>query len=438
MTNSIRKRSTYIWWLAWRSFTAKSSGGTGLSFMTTFSILGVVIGVAALVVVLSVMGGFGAELQRKMLAGEPHLEILSESGVGGFSLESFPLSRFQKIWPEATHVEPFVSSDVVIKRKTFVVSSTIIGIRPEMEGSKLWAFDGAMIEGSLKELNAVQEPKYPLDPNVIRKLPGIILGDQLAAQLGADVGDEITILSPSESKASALSGGTLTRNFVMIARVSTGLFNYDAKWAITQLDEARRFMPEYDESLTEEKYVTGVAMNFANPMAVDRFASRVSELSELKAQTWQMTNKALLFALKLEKFAMGSILMLVVLVAAFSISGTMMMTVFYKRSQISILRAIGMSEREIMKLFLVNGVVVGGTGVTIGMLVGFIGCWIVQASKHLQLPPDFFYLRHLPVKYLPMEYSIICVSALTLTLIASIYPAWSASQQAPTTGLRAE
>jgi lipoprotein-releasing system permease protein len=427
--------SAYIWWLAWRNFSARRQG-SGLSFMTTVSILGVTIGVGALVIVLSVMGGFEADLTKKMLAGEPHLEVLADNAVAGFSLKEHPLDSIKGLYPEALAAEPFVSSDVVLKRKGFVVPATLIGVRQEVEGTKLWAFDGAFIDGEIADLAKYRKPQFPQDKNVIRDLPGIALGDQLAAQISADVGDEITVLSPQASTSSALSGGTLARSFVVTGKISTGLFSFDQKWAVASLSEARYFIPEYDDSLREQEYVTGIAMNVQKPLNLSNFESRLLKFEGLKLHTWQMTNKSLLFALKLEKFTMGSILMLIVLVAAFSISGTMMMTVFHKRGQVSILRSLGMSREGVLKLFLANGVVIGTAGVILGMGIGLAVCWFIASSTNLYLPQGTYDMRKLPVKFLPMEYVVIGTCAWILSLAASAYPAIAASNQAPSDGLR--
>ena len=432
------KSSAYIWWLAWRNFSARRHGG-GLSFMTVVSVLGVMIGVAALVVVLSVMGGFEGDLKRKMLAGEPHMEIIAaENAMAGFSLKTHTIAEFKRVFPDAKAIEPFVSSDVVLKRRGFVTSATLIGVRPEMAGTKLWAFDGAFIEGEMADLKGLRKPMLPQDRSAIRELPGIALGDQLALQIGADVGDEITVLSPQSSSSAAMAGGTLARQFVVTGKISTGLFSYDGKWAVSNLDEGRHFMPEYDPSLSEEEYVTGVALNVPEPLSIEKYVERVKELKGLKPQTWQMTNKSLLFALKLEKFTMGSILMLIVLVAAFSISGTMMMTVFHKRGQVSVLRAMGMSRGDIARLYLTHGFTIGTTGVTLGMFLGIGICWLIQSTKWFPLPEGTYYLRMLPVKYLPVEYGVICLFAWCFSLIASVYPAMAAARQNPSDGLRYE
>jgi lipoprotein-releasing system permease protein len=407
--------------------------------MTVVSIAGVSIGVGALVLVLSVMGGFEADLRRKMLSGEPHMEIIAANNpVAGFSLKEHSLEDFKRRFPDVKNIEPFISTDVVLKRRSFVNSATIIGVRPESEGANLWAFDGAFSEGVMADLFKLQKPMLPQSPDVILDLPGIALGDQLALQIGAEVGDEITVLSPQASSSSALAGGTLARRFVVIGKLSTGLFNYDGKWGVVSIDEARYFMPDFDQSLVEDQYVTGVAMNVPDPMKMDPYVEKAKKWSDLSAKTWQITNKSLLFALKLEKFTMGSILMLIVLVAAFSISGTMIMTVFHKRGQVSILRSLGMTRKEIAGLFLAHGFTIGTVGVLIGLFVGVGLCYLIKNTHMFPLPEGTYYLRMLPVRYLPVEYGVICICAWLFALLASTYPAMAAAGQNPSDGVRCE
>ncbi len=406
--------------------------------MTTVSVLGVTIGVAALVIVLSVMGGFEADLRRKMLAGEPQLEILAENAVAGFSLKEHPVESMRSLLHLKGPVEPFVSADVVLKRKGYVTSATLIGVRPEIEGTKLWAFDGAFVEGALTDLKGVQKPKNPQDRKLVRDLPGIALGDQLALQINADVGDEISVLSPQASAGTALAGGTLARSYVVTGKISSGIFNFDSRWAVANLEQARYFLPEYDASLSEEEYVTGIAANVPDPLKMDHLIQKVDKIPGLKSRTWQMANKSLLIALRLEKFTMGSILMLIVLVAAFSISGTMMMTVFHKRAQVSILRSLGMSRKDIAKLFLTHGFVIGTAGVSLGVIIGILVCWFIKSTQFIPLPQGVYYLRSLPVRFLPTEYGVICLCAWLFSLAASLYPAIAASRQNPSDGVRFE
>lgn len=419
-------------WMAWRqlrSIRARVLPGTrGLSFMTTMSMAGVATGVLALVVVLSVMAGFEADLRRKLLDGQPHVQVSGETATAGFSLKEHPLDEIARAVPDARRLEPFTEADVVIKRKRYMSSATLFGIDPEI-GASNWGFDGAFIEGDLESLRA-------------SKVPAIALGDELARQLSVEVGDELAVLSPQAGVGSILGGGTLSRVFVVTGIFSTGAFNYDAKWAVTNLEEGRRFMADFDESLAVDQFVSGVAFSLDDPLRAgwlkNRFERGLGATSGLRIQTWQETNKSLLFALKLEKFAMGSILMLVVVVAAFSISGTMMMTVFHKRGHVSLLRALGMSRRDVSRLYLIHGAVIGLTGGLIGLVVGILLCLGVEWSRSVPLPGNVYYLKVLPVKFLPLDYSVIVLAALGFSFAAAAYPAWVAARQEPGSGLRYE
>lgn len=483
MTGGKKSFGAYILWIAWRNVTAKNRKA-GLSFMTLVSIVGVAIGVAALIIVLSVMGGFEGDLKEKMLRGQPHLEILHKNAVAGFSLQERPLDSFRKLFPEAIDVESYTQADVVLRQKKHAASAVIFGVDPDRDGH-LWGFGNAMTEGSLKAIGRA----HPVDGDLKQEkdavqFPGIVLGESLAEQLSAEVGDEITVLSPQAATVgSAMSGGTVSRHYVVAGKFRTGLFNYDAKWAVVSLEEGRKFMPDYDESLDEGEYVSGVAINLREPYDVEAAAQRVFGdyqkdlrinvtqdgaveassptpaqslnpappkdstadqgadrgdplLKDLVPLTWEKANKSLLFALKLEKFAMGSILMLIVVVAGFSISGTMMMTVFHKRGQVSLLRSLGMNRNEIAKLYLTQGFTIGTVGILAGLALGVGVCALIRSFQFIHLPAGIYHLKNLPCKWLPAEYAVICLCAWLFSLLAATYPALTAARQDPGQGLR--
>ncbi len=424
----------FIQWAAWRYLVARK-GRQGLSFMTSFSVLGVTIGVAALIVVLSVMGGFEQDLKEKMLKGQPHLEVLGENALAGFSLNEHPLASFQKLFPDADGIAPYTEADVVLKQGKHLSAVVLFGIDPKIGGS-LWAFDESMTEGKLKDIADEHMPIISAEGER-SSWPGIVLGDGLAGQLGADVGDEVLVLSPQAASSSTItSGGTITRSYVVVGTFHTGLFNYDSKWAVVRLDEGRKFMPDYEPSLDEDAFVTGVGVNHKNPYAIDSYVKTLKSVPGLMGRTWKDTNSALLFALKLEKYTMGAILMLIVLVAAFSISGTMMMTVFHKKQQISLLRSLGMTQRDIGRLYLLQGATIGAVGITFGLGLGLGLCSLLRALHFADLPANLLSLRSLPVKYLPLEYAVICGSAFVLSMLGALYPALMAARQNPSQGLR--
>lgn len=422
-------------WMAWRNLVARK-GRHGLSFMTVISIAGVTVGVSALIIVLSVMGGFEQELKRKMLKGQPHLEIMNPQALAGFPLKDYPLQLFRDQVPEATGIEAFTQADVVLKQGKHLSPVVLFGVDPKGE-EHLWGFNDAMVEGKLADIGKEHLPILTTEGEASR-WPGVVLGQTLATQLGADIGDEITILSPSAatSASTALGGGTITRHYVVVGTFATGLFNFDSKWAVVSLAEGRKFMTDYDPSMDADAYVSGVAINVKEPYNVSEFADRIKKVTKLDAKTWQDTNSALLFALKLEKFTMGSILMLIVLVAAFSISGTMMMTVFHKKRQVALLRSLGMSQRNIAKLFLAQGAAIGGVGIVFGVSFGLTVCFFLDEMRVKSMKMDLFYLKSLPVKYLPTDYLVICSVALILSLLGAVYPALTAARHNASQGLR--
>ena len=425
----------FLTWVAWR-YLVNRRGKSGLSMMTTISIVGVTIGVAALIIVLSVMGGFEQDLKEKMLRGQPHVEIVGQNAIAGFSLKQFPLEKIQALVPTATGAESYTQADVALKHGKHLSTAVMFGVDPKAKGH-MWGFGDSMKEGALSALNGLHRPLITsAEPGNDIQFPGIVLGEQLAGQLSADIGDEISVITPN-ARAEVSEGATLTRSYILVGIFNTGLFNYDAKWAVVSLTEGRKFLADYDETLDEQEYVTGVALNVDDPMHIEAAMAKVTDqLKDLKPQTWKQSNAALLFALKLEKFTMGAILMLIVLVAAFSISGTMMMTVFHRKTQICLLRALGLRQSDIIKAFLLQGGVIGGVGVGIGMLAGLIICTLIYILHRYQLTPNIYFLRALPVKFLPVDYAIIAVFALGLALFGAFYPAYMASRQDPSRGLR--
>lgn len=410
-------------WLALRNLLGQKK--RGLSFMTICSIFGVTIGVSALIVVLSVMGGFERDLKRKMLSGEPHIELQHDNAIRGFSKAELSLQAMKKLLPSA-QVAPFTKAAVVLKHRKYLATAEIIGIDPKEDNSG-WAFARSILEGKLAAIA----------PDPARDNPGIVLGDGLRAQLGLDIGEAVTVFSPQiDASDSLLAGDTLARTYTVVGSFYTGQVEFDAKWAVVALPEGRKFMTDYDESLDDEGFVTGYGLTIPKPMAVDDLVARLKLPKGLVAKTWKDNNAAIIFALTLEKYTMGAILLLIVVVAAFSISGTIMMTVFHKQVQISLLRAIGLNRQQVTGYFMLQGLWIGVIGVVVGNLLGLGICFVLFTLKSGEIPASINSLTALPVKFLPLEYSVISVLALLLTIVGAIYPAILAARQVPSAGLR--
>lgn len=427
MEGLVVKRSV-VSWLAWRHLRARN--GRSLSFMTSISIAGVAVGVATLIVVLSVMGGFEHKLQQKMLRGEPHLEVFHKDLAIGFSSNDLPLESIRNKIPEAEAIGFFTRADVVLKHRKNLQAAELYGVMPDKD---LWIFENSMIEGDSASLAGSHQTLNGEGP-----WPGIILGEGLVANLGVNLGEEVLVINPSSAIQSSTPDQGSVRRYVLTGIFRSNDAKFDGKWAAVSIDEGRRYLPDFGPELIAEAYVTGLALRLRDPFQVSRIAERFKEYAWAQTVSWEQSNQALLFALKLEKFAMGSILMLIVLVAAFSISGTIMMTVHHRRKQVAIFRAMGMSRSDVSHLFMGHGLLIGTVGIIAGLMFGLGVCYVVQRWGLVSLPNGAYAQKQLPVKFLPMTYLVIVVSAWLFSLFAAIYPALMASRQSPSEGLRAE
>ncbi|NRA66479.1 MAG: ABC transporter permease [Pseudobacteriovorax sp.] len=430
----LSKQFFFFQWVALRQLNANRSK-QGLSFMTIISVAGVAVGVTILIVVLSVMGGFEQDLKTKMLNGQPHMEILASNEALGFSLLDVPVDSFQSKLPDSIGMAPYTQADVVAKHGKHLAAISLIGV-DSREDNNMWGFARVLSDDDLATIDEEHSPLLSFD-NDESKFPGILLGEGVAGQLGADIGDEVTVLSPQAASGAVIfSGGTISRTYVVSGLFSTRMFDYDSRWAVVRLDEGRKFMTDYDPSLDLEKFVTGIGISLNNPLDVSEAKRQLALGPNLAVKTWEDSNAALLFALLLEKYTMGAILMLIVLVAAFSISGTMMMTVFHKKTQVCLLRSLGMNQSDIARLFILQGFLIGVIGIIFGLLFGLGICFGIEQFRFIDVPSSLLSIRNLPVRYLPLEYSFICLFALILTIVGALYPAVIASRQNPSTGLR--
>ena len=410
-----------VWWLAWRNL-RNPHRGLGLSVMTNVSIAGVAMGVLALVVVLSIMGGLARSLKESMYRGMPHVEVrMRENPMHGFSLLEYPLSFFKQKFPQAQAIVPYVQADVVLKNDRHLSTATLFAIDPAVS-KKIWGFQ-----------KPISMQGRAITATAQGQLPAIMVGSDLSYQLGVDVGDELVILNASAIAHAGSNVSASARTFRVVGIFTTGLFNYDEKWAVVPFKEGRKFLPDYDPSLEAEKYVSGVALNFHNPDKVEEQTDTLQG-SPLQAVSWKESNASVMFALKLERFAMGAILLLIILVASFSISSTMMMTVFYRRSQIALLRAIGLCRVKTFQVFLLQGLLIGVLGATIGMLLGLLVLLVIDKMP-IPLPTDIYVLKSLSVRFLWRDYLVIGILALFLSSLSATYPASVAALASPSKGL---
>jgi lipoprotein-releasing system permease protein len=293
------------------------------------------------------------------------------------------------------------------------------GIDPKTEGS-VTELGNNMIKGGLDSLNAESDK------------PGIIVGRELALMLGVANGDIVNVVSPFGTMT-PMGMAPKLREFSVVGMFDTGMYEYDSKMAYITIPAAQDFFGYGDA-------ITGLSVRVRD---LDRSAEVAAQLQDqlgvpYRARDWLQMNRNLFSALKLEKLTMFVILVLIILVASFNIISTLMMIVMEKSREIAILKSMGATGRGIMRIFMFEGVVIGTIGTFIGVAGGFIVCYVLDKTNLITLPPDVYYIDHLPVLMDPLEVLIISAASMVICFAATLYPSWQAARLDPLEALRYE
>jgi len=405
----------YQFFIAFRYLKTKKKQ-KGISVNTLISLGGVAVGVMALLVVLSVMSGFHEDLQKKILGVNAHLVVLDFKGAMPEYKEVIERLKDDK---EVLALSPFVMGQVMVSYEKKAHGVFLRGIDPasEIGTTEIGRF---MKEGGLEALSSRAET------------PGIIIGRELANSMGAFKGDVITILSPV-GKIGPLGMLPKVKQFKIVGIFEVGMFEYDSNLVLTNLRDAQEFFGMKDE-------VTGVQLRLADiyqaPLVRERIQKKLG--FPFYAKDWMQMNRNLFSALKLEKFAMFIILILIILVASFNIVSTLIMNVIEKRREIAILKAMGATDGGIMSIFMLQGLLIGLLGTIIGIAGGYLLCYVLNTYEIIKLPADVYYLSHLPVKTKLSDFIAVSLSAVSISFLATIYPAWQAAKLNPAEPLRYE
>jgi len=388
----------------------------GVSVNTAISIGGVAVGVMALLVVLSVMTGFQQDIQKKILGANAHIIVRDYRGLmPDYKEVERRLHGEQGIVSFA----PFVLGQVMVSYEKRAHGIFLRGIEPASE-SKTTDILSHIKAGSVKGL-AEKEG-----------LPGIILGSELAGNLGVIVGDEVNIISPV-GEIGPMGMLPKVKRFRVTGIFEIGMFEYDSNLALTDMKAAQDFLGMKDE-------VTGIQLKLSDIYQAPEIRRKLQEKLGFPFQVmdWMQMNKNLFSALKLEKFAMFVILVLIVLVASFNIISNLIMNVIEKSREIAILKAIGATNRGIMTVFMLQGLFIGLIGTVIGITGGLLTGYVLNTYELIKLPADVYYLSHLPVKMQLSDFLTVSISAIVISFLATLYPAWQAAKLNPVEPLRYE
>jgi lipoprotein-releasing system permease protein len=388
-----------------------------ISIITLISIIGVMMGVTALIVVLSVMNGFREDLMSKILGVNSHLLVLSYEGAfKDYGKVSAQVNRTEGVVAST----PFLYSQVMMNSSGSVSGAILRGIDIET-APKVIGIEPMIRNGSLQSLDRLHEG-----------LPAIIIGKELSKNLTARPGDVLTVVSPL-GKLTPLGRIPYDRKFRVTAIFESGMYEYDSSMAYIALEEAQDF-------LGFENRVTGIEVKVADVYQADRIGAAVQKDLGYPYWTkdWQQMNRSLVSALKLEKITMFIILLMIVLVGALNIISTLVMVVMEKTRDVAILRAMGATGKSIMSLFMFQGLIVGIIGTIAGLASGLGLCHILAKYKFIDLPSDIYYISTLPVKIEAADVVFVTLSAVLISFLATLYPSWHASRLNPVEALRYE
>jgi lipoprotein-releasing system permease protein len=385
------------------------------------SIAGIALGVAALIIVLSVMNGFQKEVRDRMLSVLSHIEV---SAVREPLLEWKPVAEAAKKNPRVLAAAPYVAGQAMLSYEDIVRGVLVRGIDPAEEG-KVSEFVKNLVKGKLTDLVPGEF--------------GIMIGKSLSNQLGLGVGDKLALIAPQ---------GTLTpagvvprlRQFTVVGLFESGHYEYDSSLILAHLSDAGK--------LFRVDGVSGVRLVTDKMLEAPEIAQQISSTlpANLIVRDWSRENRNWFAAVQIEKRMMFIILMLIIAVAAFNLVSMLVMTVTDKQSDIAILRTLGAPPSSIMKIFMVQGSAVGllGTfaGVALGILVALnvrsVSAFIENLLGFQILPSGVYFISYLPSDLHWQDVAFIAVVSSVLALLATIYPSWRASKTRPAEALRYE
>ena len=422
-------KKSFELFVARRYLTAKGKD-TFLSVITLISIGGVTLGVTALVVVISVMNGFEIDLREKILGTTAHITVLhvGREGITDYPEVAAEVERVEGV--EA--VAPFVFVEGILSSKHDSIGAVIRGV--DMASHReISTIEDKIVEGTM-DFDVAK--KSTLEPELGGYVPpddGIVLGVELARNLGVDLNDTVTLISPQVIWNPLAPVPPKMKNFRVVGIFDVGMFEFDSSLAYIDLKTAQEF-------LAIPRKVNGLEVRVADVFDAPAVSARINDALGLPyfARDWTVTHEQLWTMLALEKHTMFVILTLIILVAAFNVLSTLIMIVIEKTPEIGILKAMGATNGAVVRIFVLKGLIIGTVGTALGVVAGLGLCRVLERYQFVKLPAEVYALRTLPVVVQPLDVLFICVVALAISVAATIYPAWRAARLEPVEAIQHE
>ena len=391
---------------------------TFISIITIISVAGVTVGVMALIIVLAVMSGFEKELKDRILGATAHVHVTS---LDGSIAEPFAVAEKVRRIPGVAGTSPYIFSQMMISSGSGAAGGVLRGVDAATIG-EVTRLPKDIVQGSIDTL------RRPVPGG----LPCILLGKELAGNLGVSLGDVVEILVPGGNVTPLGTFPRVTR-FRVGGISESGMYEYDATFAYISFADAGKLLGMGERG-------TGIEVKVADVYAAGKVAARIRSAlgPPFWAKDWMQSNRNLFSALKLEKVVMFIILVLIVMVAAFNIISTLIMIVMEKTRDIAVLMTMGATRKTILRVFALEGLLIGVVGTGLGTALGMLLCDLLRRYQFIRLPSDVYYISTLPVLLDPVNILLVSGSSVLICFLATLYPSVQAARIDPAEAIRYE
>lgn len=390
---------------------------TFISIITIISVAGVTVGVMALIIVLAVMSGFEKELKDRILGATAHVHV---TNLDGSIADPFSVAGRVRGVAGVAGASPYIFSQMMISSGIGAAGGVLRGVDLATIG-EVTRLPRDIRQGSIDALRSKGSG-----------LPGILLGKELAGNLGVSIGDVVEILVPGGNVTPLGTFPRVTR-FRVGGISESGMYEYDATFAYVSLPEAGKLLGMGERA-------TGIEVKVGDIYAAGKVAARIRSVlgHPFWAKDWMQTNRNLFSALRLEKVVMFVILVLIVMVAAFNIISTLIMIVMEKTRDIAVLMTMGATRKTILRVFALEGLLIGVVGTGIGTTLGMMLCDLLRRYQFIRLPSDVYYISTLPVLLDPGNILLVSGSSILICFLATLYPSLQAARIDPAEAIRYE
>ncbi|MBN2378240.1 ABC transporter permease [candidate division WOR-3 bacterium] len=391
------------------------------NLISIIAIAGVFVGVSALIIALSVLNGFNGELKDRIAGVFPHVEI-TKYGEAPITVQEYEetLAPYLSKMREVAGFGPVLNIQTALRFRANTTGVNLTAVAVE----------------DLPRISSITDPAYPLEGEWSFADHGVVIGTQLAANLSIRVGDTVMIVAPNREPIMTPFGVAvpIVNTFVVRGIFDAGFFDYNLLGVFMNIKDAQPLFG-YENSYTD------VEVKLKDPLDSQKVIEKIKKdvgYPFIWISDWLMQNKNLFSALKMQKVVVFIVLTLIILVAAFNIIGTLIMTVMRKTREIGILRALGMKSRGIMRIFTYFGLLIGFLGTLFGTIFGVLTSLIIDRFKIIRLPSDVWYIDTVPVRVHWLDVLVIGVAAMLITFVATLYPAIKAARLDPVEAVRYE